>query len=445
MLGNKIRNILTLTSLIIVIVISCRMNIYASEDSINEAINYINNIRENMELNPLNNNKNLKKSAEYHSKYMSINDSFSTIEESGNKYYKGRYRWDRASYNKYFNPYIAEFISNSISNTKEGVINFINNPYSRIIFLDPLYEHIGIGQYEEMYTFDLGGKSRELDKEEKTSIYPYNNMENVPVTWENKYKIDPYRELKGEYNNPSLPITFSYYFDKYKIKNIKCNQIKMTNLDTNKTIKTEIILPQDDKYLVNSIIVLPLETLEYNSTYEVTINIDFRFENNLTKKNREYKVSFSTEGKDIPLTRGKFTEYIVKSLELEIMNPKKTFKDIDIKSNKSKYIYTAYKNNLVSGYSNNTFKPNKYITKEQVLTILVRAYEKKYGEIKLENKIKYNSNFNISSWAKEYVMKADKIGLITKELNDNYQDETNYIQYQKLIEQYKKIVNSNNL
>ncbi|MCT4597311.1 MAG: S-layer homology domain-containing protein [Vallitalea sp.] len=434
---SKIKKIL---SLIVVICLLLNINIYASEDSTDEAINYINNIREELEIRTINFNKELTQSAEYHSKYMSINDNFSTIEESGNKYYKGRYSWDRASYNKYFNPYIAEFISNTVKTKKEGIIDFINNPYSRIVFLDPLYNHIGIGQYEEMYTFDLGGKSRVLNKYEKIAIYPYDNMENVPVKWENHYKIDPYKELKGDHSSNALPITLSYYSDKYKIKAIYSNEIELINLDTKEPVETKIILPQDDKNLDNSLIILPLESLEYNTTYEVRINVDYKFENNITRKKLDYKVNFSTQRKEITLNRGKFTEYLVKSLDLEILNPKKIFKDIDIELNNAKYIYTAYKNNLISGYGDNTFRADLDITKEQVLTILVRAYEKNNGEIKLDKKINYYNNEGISKWAIEYIMKAEKLELITNKKEVNYQDQITYSQYQDIIKLYKKIV-----
>jgi hypothetical protein len=418
------------------------INIYAYEDNPIKGINYINDIREKLDIRIIENNKDLEQSAQIHSKYMSINDWYSTIEESGNKYYRGRYSWDRASYYYYFNPYVTEFISNNISNMKEGIIDLINNPYSRIAFLDPLYNHIGMGNYENMYTFDLGGKSRDLTtKNKKITIYPYDNMEDVSISWINNYKIDPYRKLDKQYNNVGLPITLSYYSDKVKIKKIYPQNIILKNKDKNIEIKTEILLPQDDKYIDNSLIILPLEPLSYDTNYEVKINVDFVFKNEDFPSEKNFKdvIKFKTKAKNKLLNRAKFTEYIVKELEFDILEPEEVFTDIDMKSENCKYIYTAYKNRLVSGYGDNTFRPNNNITKEQAYTLLIRYYEQNFGEIDIKDSSKNYSHYLVSDWAIPYIKKAEKIGIITTDKKNSLKKEITESEYEKIINLYNNI------
>lgn len=194
----------------------CNIHSYAEDYDRHDALNEINQIREAIGIQPLENNSKLEQAAGTHSKYMSVNSSFSLIEENGNKYYRGRYSWDRASYFYYSNPYITEFIHNQLESLQQGIKDFINNPYSRVTFLDPLYEHIGMGNYKDMYTYDLGGQSRDIENNKILAIYPYDQMEAVPVSWTNNYKIDPYRELDDDYELVGVPITLTYFSNSKK-------------------------------------------------------------------------------------------------------------------------------------------------------------------------------------------------------------------------------------
>lgn len=437
MLKNNIKKIVCLILLISTI---CNINIYASEQKPDEAIKYINAIRKNMNIRPLENNKQLESSASNHSKYMAINESFSLIEESRNKFYRGRYSLDRASYYSYFNPYITEFISNNFDSYKSGVIDLMNNPYSRISFLDPLYQHIGMGTYDKMYTFDLGGKSRDTNR--KIIIYPYDKMTNVPVSWNNNYSINPYSNVDGTYNNVGLPITLSYYSDTQKIRRIYSNNIELVNKDNGNKVKIKVILPQDDKYIDKSLIILPLEKLQYDTNYEVNINVNFIFQNSTSiSENHKYRISFRTEQKDKSLNRAEFTEYLVKALDIELLEPRKVFKDVD-NNYYAKYIYTAYKKNLVSGFGDNTFRPQKNITKEQVYTLLIRAYEKEKGEIKLYNYKPYSySYYNVSGWAVNYIRKAEKIGLLDTVRSNELKEDITEEEYKRIIKKFEEIYN----
>lgn len=419
------------------------MNINASDEDKNGAVDYINNIRNVYNMNLLEVNDHLQQSSESHSKYMSINNIFSSIEESENRYYTGRYTWDRASYHRYSKPYVYEFISNDISSYKEGVINLINNPYSRIMLFNPMYEDIGIGKSDNMYTFQLGG-SNKLDLN-KLIVYPYNEMTNVPINWTNYYQIDPYRLFnKDKSEKYGLPITITYYTDLINIKDINIRSVNLKETLNNKEIQIEVLTPETDIYLKNTIIILPLSEYKSNTKYKLDINFNIYSSNNV-KISKSYNGSFITKTNKISesmLTRSNFTKYLIELLQIKLEQPDGNFfSDIDINDITAKHIYTAYKNNLISGYPNNTFGPNKGITIEQAYVILIRAYEKKHGEIDIQNSntmINIRDVNDISNWAYQYILKAYKIGLV-----NNSNEEHNLQPLKNLTEsEYKRIINN---
>ncbi len=419
----------------------CNIHSYAEDYDRHDALNEINQIREAIGIQPLENNSKLEQAAGTHSKYMSVNSSFSLIEENGNKYYRGRYSWDRASYFYYSNPYITEFIHNQLESLQQGIKDFINNPYSRVTFLDPLYEHIGMGNYKDMYTYDLGGQSRDIENNKILAIYPYDQMEAVPVSWTNNYKIDPYRELDDDYELVGVPITLTYFSNSKKIKGMHAEEVSLVNTANDKEVKTKIILPQDDKYLTNTLMILPLESLEYKTTYALSLKADFIFRNSYTQsdENNKIDIQFTTENKDIPLTRGSLVEYLVKDLNFDLVEPKTMFKDIDTDSEQAKYVYTAFQRNLINGYSDNTFRPNVNITREQVYTLLIRALEMRIGNDKIsDEKDKIRSN-KVSSWAIPYINKAYNIGLITVDTTIDFKGEISLNEYNEIMSDYLKI------
>ncbi|MCT4607115.1 MAG: S-layer homology domain-containing protein [Marinisporobacter sp.] len=71
---------------------------------------------------------------------------------------------------------------------------------------------------------------------------------------------------------------------------------------------------------------------------------------------------------------------------------------------------------VFSGYIDNTFKANKKITREEMLTVLVRGFKKKLGK---DVEILFKDREDISDWAVEYV----KIG-VSKKIIVGYPDNT---------------------
>ncbi|MCT4621250.1 MAG: S-layer homology domain-containing protein [Marinisporobacter sp.] len=117
------------------------------------------------------------------------------------------------------------------------------------------------------------------------------------------------------------------------------------------------------------------------------------------------------------MTRAQIAAILVKGLNIDINTYKndKIFDDVSTESWYSKFAYAAYKNGLMNGFDG-SFKPEKEISGEELIQIFVNAYEKNYGEIKIDSK-DTTTTVNIHDWAKTAFAKAKKIGVIDKVLD----------------------------
>lgn len=425
-----------------------------SDDEIERSIKYLNDIRSEVGVNELTNSPKLSQAALVHTKYMYYNDIYSSIEESGKLYYRGRYPANRASYFLYEKPYVYELLNNVSKTYENGIINYIYNPYSRTVLFDPVYEDIGMGNFEGFYTFNFGGEKRLRDTQ---VIYPYNKQKNIPINWTNIYHINPYKQIGFNNGLYGLPITYTYYSDKLKVEKFDINNIKLVNAISGYEVKFKIITPDIDRTLKNTLIILPIEEYNSNVTYNLVINMNINF-TNYTSKNVKYEGSFSTGIGNIVvndneklLTRAKCTEEIIKSLQFTLFETFFiTFSDIDIKSTSAKYIYTAYVNRIVEGYDNyNTqFKPNRNISKEEVYTMIIRAYERKTNKkIEFSDTVNINDYNEVSIWCSNLniINKADKLGLLIRDSNNeiNPKDYITEKEFNIIINKLLDIVNGN--
>lgn len=425
-----------------------------TDDEIIRTINNINKVRAVYDLPSLSYNESLNKTSETHNQYMAFNNSFSSIEESGKTYFRGRYPWDRTTFNNYRKPYVFELLNNNISNYTSGLNQLIQNPYARYGILDPLYEDLGMNIYKGYATYLLGGKSR---SDQYEVVYPYNQQTDVGTIFTNKYILNPYADVKTN-AFVGIPITYTYYEESGIIERFNNLKVSVTNVSTDKEIDTLIITSDQDRNINNTIMILPLKSYNYGTTYQIkitgTMTFDRMIDINGTQTNRKsinYTSTFTTASSSFTsnqqayITRSQFVEELMKTSSipkqesLEII-----FSDVNINSPNYKYIYTAYINDIILGYENNMYRPNANISREQVYTILIRTYEKEYGTINLlstERSLRFTDKEKISSYALESLYKAKKIGLIT---DNAYQfNPSSYIttlEFNNIMEQYKKII-----
>ena len=115
------------------------------------------------------------------------------------------------------------------------------------------------------------------------------------------------------------------------------------------------------------------------------------------------KILQGSEGSYLPegiLTRAQFITMLVRSLGLKTVNSKATtFKDVEAGSWYEAYVYTAVDFGIVQGNSDGTFKPDKEISREEMVVMVMRAID-----IVKELEIKDSEATTISKWLDgEYV------------------------------------------
>lgn len=120
-------------------------------------------------------------------------------------------------------------------------------------------------------------------------------------------------------------------------------------------------------------------------------------------------VAFQPEGS---MTRAEFTAVIVRALGLEATGTAQ-FDDVAADAWYAGVVAAAHEAGLVNGKSASTFAPEGSITREEMATILVRAYELKTGEsIASDVAASFEDRGQASSWAQSAIDAALAEGLL---------------------------------
>lgn len=121
---------------------------------------------------------------------------------------------------------------------------------------------------------------------------------------------------------------------------------------------------------------------------------------------------------DKPVTRGEFAMFIAKGLGLTgDKQAAGKFKDVNTSTAMAAYIGAASNAGIVQGMTDGTFKPNSYVTREQMASMMVRAANAAGNSMKLsksQNDIlkRFADNKKIGTWALTDVAKAVEAGII---------------------------------
>ncbi|MCM3718529.1 5'-nucleotidase C-terminal domain-containing protein [Fictibacillus phosphorivorans] len=116
-------------------------------------------------------------------------------------------------------------------------------------------------------------------------------------------------------------------------------------------------------------------------------------------------------GPELELTRAQFIVIVTRALDLPATEEETPFTDVPAWA--ARDIANAYAAGLVKGTSETKLDPNKVLTREEMITMLVRAYEHHLGtKIQSTETPNYKDMNQVSSWAKEVVSVAVEHGLI---------------------------------
>lgn len=115
------------------------------------------------------------------------------------------------------------------------------------------------------------------------------------------------------------------------------------------------------------------------------------------------------------MTRGEFTGVLARILKLNGEKYTGKFKDVEGTYYYADDIEQLSDLGILCGYEEGYFKPNKELTREEMVSLFVRAYEYIKGEAVSCNswtEIKFIDSDQISKWALEDIKKACELGFI---------------------------------
>jgi hypothetical protein len=170
--------------------------------------------------------------------------------------------------------------------------------------------------------------------------------------------------------------------------------------------------------------------MEYNKTFDDIKNhwakadIELLISRHIARS--ESAVSFAPDGN---ITRAAFASMIVKGLDIKDVGTDKVFSDIPTDSWYKEDVYKAYAAGIIEGLGDKYFAPDELITREQMATMVMRAYEyatgEKLGEIVTTMSVRFTHESSISGWARRNVILANAKGFITGNPDGTYNPKGN--------------------
>jgi 2',3'-cyclic-nucleotide 2'-phosphodiesterase / 3'-nucleotidase len=122
------------------------------------------------------------------------------------------------------------------------------------------------------------------------------------------------------------------------------------------------------------------------------------------------ETTFDPDGK---ITRGQFTSLLVRSLGLK-GSATKEFTDVKGDAELAANVSAAFEAGITTGVTASTFEPNKPITREQMVAMLIRAYNVKTGsEFKATKTADYTDAKKVSAQFADYVNAATELEFVS--------------------------------
>lgn len=205
--------------------------------------------------------------------------------------------------------------------------------------------------------------------------------------------------------NDTIPITFSYKID----GSTKKVTINLVCSNTSSTIGTSKPNPP-----------VPTTYLDIQGHWAASSILNIAHKGIMAGNSGNYYFPSNN------VSRGEVASFIARYLELnETAGTVNPFNDITY-NQYSNDILQVYEKGLIAGYEDGTFRPNTFITREELATILVRTYKYKHNLQSLSPATTtFNDQSKISSWAVTSVMQAKQAGLIGGKPNNLFDPKAN--------------------
>lgn len=157
--------------------------------------------------------------------------------------------------------------------------------------------------------------------------------------------------------------------------------------------------------------------MEYNKTFEDIV--DHWAKEDIEKMASRHIAKGITEDKFAPkesITRAEFAALLIRALEIKENPDSVDFKDIAEDAWYKEVVSKAYGAGIVSGTEDNKFEPNNTITREQMATMIMRAYQHasgtRLGDIITTMEIRFNDEAAASNWARRNIILSNAKGFM---------------------------------
>ncbi len=125
---------------------------------------------------------------------------------------------------------------------------------------------------------------------------------------------------------------------------------------------------------------------------------------------------------DAEITRAQIAVMLAKALNLSPSSPSETgFTDVDVNHWAAGYIKTVNEKGILKGYPDNTFKPDECLTRSEMITAVVNAFN--LG-VSLEN-TSYSDKASIPEWGRLAINRACEIGLVNGYPDNTFRPDKN--------------------
>ncbi|MGO4889427.1 S-layer homology domain-containing protein [Anaerobacillus sp. MEB173] len=122
------------------------------------------------------------------------------------------------------------------------------------------------------------------------------------------------------------------------------------------------------------------------------------------------------------VTRSEFAALLLRILQIEPTEIDQSyFKDIEIDKWYAEVVEMAFKEGLIEGYPDKTFKPNENITRQEMAVLIIRAinYVEKNVDIAADGSLHFKDSEKIRDWARVAITLVSELGIM-----NGYPDDT---------------------
>lgn len=240
-----------------------------------EGLNFLNQIRRNIGLEPLSIDPILSYSAQSHSNYLVHTRQPSHLQtNSGSDFFTGTYPDSRATYYGYPNNQVGEIISFQTNSTGNAIKKLLDAPYHRVGMLNPNFNEVGIGfnDTEDDFNPTVVNFADEDGEQniEGPILYPYNNQTDVNTSWYANESPNPLRFWNLNNTYVGYPISISYYGDNRG--KLVANNVSLTD-ENGQDIQFYLVDGAKDGTL-SSIFIIPKQPLSKGMTYTAHVEAD---------------------------------------------------------------------------------------------------------------------------------------------------------------------------